>query len=135
MDYRTADKILREIHLRRDWSLHWFQADSNVALCNIRGWVIDSGDYPRYQKRSLATGQFVVRLDEVHDAAELLRIVMDNLCLMGIHEEREFMRFGPQWLAPFHPHRPDGQTLWVATGPKSILTTAAADPIITTRKD
>lgn len=136
MDHLTADKILREIHLRKDWSIQWFPGDGlttgqDTILCQIRGLVTDSSSYPGYEKKSIATAHFVVRLGEVHTPQELLRIVMDNLCLMAIHEEREFTRFGPTWLAPFHPHRPDGQKLWVATSPKSILTQAAADPIIT----
>jgi hypothetical protein len=136
LDYRTANTILREIHLRKDWSIQWFLGDGLTAgqhtiLCQIRGLVPDSSSYPLYEKKSIATAHFVVRLDEVHTPQELLRIVMDNVCLMAIHEEREFTRFGPTWLAPFHPHRPDGQKLWVATSPKSILPRAAADPIIT----
>lgn len=155
MDYAAADKVMRNIHLRNDWSLQWFHATvhtessfteseaglhavqrgrdggQDTLLCQIRGLVADSSSYPLYGKKSIANAHFVVRLAEVNTPEELLRIVMDNLCLMAIHEEREFMRFGPTWLAPFHPHRPDGQHLWVVTSPKSILPEAAVHPVIT----
>jgi hypothetical protein len=134
MDYAAAEKVMRAIHLRNDWSIQWFPGGQDTMLCQIRGLVADSSSYPLYGKKSIASGHFVVRLAEVQAPEELLRIVIDNLCLMAIHEEREFMRLGPTWLAPFHPHRPEGQRLWVATSSKSILTEAAAHPIITVKE-
>jgi hypothetical protein len=134
LDYRTADKILRGLHLRKDWSIQWFRGEPaglDTMLCQIRGLVADSSSYPLYGKKSIATGHFVIRLADVQAPEQLLRIVMDNLCLMAIHEEREFMRLGPTWLAPFHPHRPDGQKLWVATSAGSILSQATTHPVIT----
>lgn len=120
MDYTTADRIMREIHLRKDWSIHWFQGDGLTAgqdtmLCTIRGLVDDSSSYPKYDRKSIATGNFVVRLSDVEAPADLVRIVLDNLIIMAMHEEREFLRLGPAWTAPFHPHTPQGKRLWDQT--------------------
>lgn len=120
MDYATAATHMQRVHLRKDWSLQWFPGGDNTMLCQIRGLVDDSGAYPAYRKKSVATGGFVIKLDDVATVGDLLRIVLDNLILMAMHEEREFLRYGPTWVAPFHPHTDPGNKLWASTQQNSI---------------
>lgn len=126
MDYTEAAKVMEEVHLRRDWSLHWFPSDDNTMLVEIRGLVDNSSAFPKYEAKSIANGNFIIRLRDITYATELLRIVLDNLIMMAIHEEREFLRYGPNWSAPFHPHTTLGQELWKATQDDAVGRAVAA---------
>ncbi len=78
----------------------------------IKGIVDNSSDHPSYKLKSIATTQFVMHLDNVHGTMDLLNVVMAKLIVAATHEEREFLRVGPSWTAPFHPHTPLGQRNW-----------------------
>ena len=109
MDYALANKVLQHIHLRKGWKLDWVPGPRNTISVQIQGMVDDSSDYPRYQRKSIAHGRFYVDLNRVPGPAELIRLVLDSLIEMAIHEEREFLRVGPKWVAPFHPHTDRGE--------------------------
>lgn len=112
MDYSTANKIMAEIHLRRDWFIVWHRIEDQLMFVEIKGIVDNSSDYPDYKLKSIANTTFYVHLDRVHTAMDLVNVVMAKLIVAAIHEEREFIRLGPHWVAPFHPHTPLGQKNW-----------------------
>ncbi len=112
MDYTTANKILAQINLRRDWTIIWHRINENAMLVEIQGIVDDSGDFPRYEGKKLHTTQFVLDLTTIHGAMDLLNEVMVALVRSAIHEEREFFRVGDEWIAPFHPHTTLGNSNW-----------------------
>lgn len=120
MDYSTAHKIMAAIHLRRDWNVTWWRITDTTMFVEITGVVTDSGDYPNYEEKSICHGQFVVDLDTMHTPMDLLNRVMTGLLSLATHEEREFLRVGPNWVAPFHPHTPLGRRNW-SKHPKAAL--------------
>lgn len=122
MDYTTANKIMAEIHLRKDWALVWHRVDANTMFVEITGIVDNSSDYPRYERKSIATTEFVMHLDKLRTAMDLLDLVMTQLLVAARHEEREFLRVGPEWVAPFHPHTPLGQKNWTRIQKQLALT-------------
>lgn len=131
MDYTTAAKIMEGVHLRKDWSIHWFAGDGNTMLVEIKGLVDNSSTYPKYGAKAIANGNFIIRLDEFETEAQMLRVILDNLILMAIHEEREFLRYGPTWVAPFHPHTEPGVALYRLTQDDTVSRSLA---IIANRK-
>jgi hypothetical protein len=112
MDYTTANKIMAEIHLRRDWTLVWHRVTATTMFVEIKGIVDNSSDYPRYERKSIATTEFVMHLDQLRTPMDLIDLIMAQLLVAARHEEREFLRVGPNWVAPFHPHTPLGQRNW-----------------------
>lgn len=112
MDYNTANKIMAEIHLQRGWYIVWHRVDDHLMFVEIKGIVDDSGDYPDYKLKSIASTEFYIHLDRLRAAMDLLNVVMAKLIISATHEQREFARVGPNWVAPFHPHTPLGQKNW-----------------------
>lgn len=113
MDYTTAHKIMAEIHLRRDWTLVWHRITDELMLVEIKGIVDNSSSYPRYDRKSIHTTEFYIHLRNMHTAMDVLNLVMRKLIDSATHEEREFMRVGPSWTAPFHPHTELGNRNWM----------------------
>jgi hypothetical protein len=109
MDYPTANALLKEIHLRKDWHLTWRRTFANHIMVEIIGAVDDSSGFPDYAIKATAHAMFMVDLDKVGGPLELTRVILDGLVEMAIHEEREFLRLGPKGIAPFHPHTPVGE--------------------------
>lgn len=122
MDYSTANKIMAEIHLRRDWTIVWWHINDRLMRVEIRGVVDDSGDYPKYAKKSIAHVEFYIDLMSIDTPMDLANLIMSNLIKAATHEEREFFRIGPLWVAPFHPHTTIGQKNWAER--ERIFTTA-----------
>ncbi len=112
MDYTTANKILAQINLRRDWTIIWHRINETNVLVEIQGIVDDSGDFPLYEGKKIHNTQFNLNLAKIHDAMDLLNAVMVELIRASTHEEREFFRVGATWTAPFHPHTPLGNSNW-----------------------
>lgn len=121
MNYETAAELLGQVHYKPQYTLKaeatppW--VSPNGMVVNIEAWLPDSSDHPRYQKRSIAGGMFEINLDLIResDAVTFLRIVFNNLLKWEEHEAREFFRFGPGWIAPFHPHKEAGRELYEDT--------------------
>lgn len=121
MRYRTAEDLLRQIHYKPEYELTWHQPWSrdgrNLIEVQIEAVLPNSSDYPRYERKSIAGGRFQIDLSEIAegDSVTFLRIVLNNLINWETHEAREFFRFGPGWIAPFHPHKTSGNELWADT--------------------
>lgn len=118
MRYDTAVELLELISYKPGWTLTpglgW---DTNTMLVKVEALVPDSSDAPRYNRRSLAGDSFEVNLTLIDesDGPAFIRVILDNLIRWETHEAREFFRFGPGMLAPFHPHKPAGRDMWDQT--------------------
>jgi len=139
LNYSTADRLLREVHYkpeynltwRRSWGVSWDRQGTRDSIIEveIEAFLPNSSDYPNYLRKSYAGGRFQIDLDRIgeKDHETFYRIVLNNLIAWETHEAREFFRVGSQYIAPFHPHRPDGEGLWVRTaGPQPAERLAAA---------
>jgi hypothetical protein len=117
MNYDTAVRLLRDVHYKRDWELTPSRVwGTNGMDISIDCWV-DNSNPTAPNPKTLAGAPFSIDLDKIneYDHQRFYRIVLNNLIAWEIHEAREFFRVGPRRIAPFHPHRADGDALWRET--------------------
>lgn len=79
--------------------------------------ISPAGDYPGTPAR--VESWLSLRPDQFKTGELLLAAVIRHVTTMRQHETREFTRVKQDdgsWFAPFHPHRPDGETLWASGG-------------------
>lgn len=122
MRYETAVELLEQISYKPEYRLDWSASSSpwdtpGTITVRVEAIVPNSNNYPRYQGKSIAGDTFEIDLSVIpeSDSASFIRIVLDSLIAWEIHEAREFFRFGPGMIAPFHPHKPAGRDLWDQT--------------------
>lgn len=112
MRHTDAERVLGQVHLRKGWRLHSIPASDDLILVSIQGDVQDSRDYPKYDNKTRAITNFIVIPSRYDTETDLLWYILGKLIGMAIHEEREFLRYGPNWDAPFHPHHDDSDQLY-----------------------
>lgn len=129
MNYDTAVRLLRDVRYKEGWELIPSQVwGTNAVDIRIECWVDNSNTFAPNPK-TLAGGSFSIDLDRIgeYDHQRFHRIVLNNLIRWETHEAREFYQVGPRRVAPFHPHRADGELLWQETdGPQPAERYAAA---------
>jgi len=83
--------------------------------------ITEDGTYTRRAKIGPQTMLNVSDLDE----GQLLFKILEFIAYAQQHEDREFLRVkrGDNWVAPFHPHRNDGERLWARKGRGEALDT------------
>lgn len=78
---------------------------------NIDLYTHDSGT-PGYRERILAGGSY--EIDCSGSRLEVMKRLLDKFMEIEEHEWREFLRDKRTFVAPFHPHRYDGNARWEA---------------------
>ena len=77
-------------------------------------YLTEDGKYTRKINVGPQTALNVGNLDE----GQLLFKILEFISFAQQHEDREFLRVkrNGKWIAPFHPHRNDGERLWARQG-------------------
>jgi hypothetical protein len=121
MQVNDAVRLINSTTFRPGWRLSARPARYDPTSIVIT-YDIDTVDtsYPdeagRYKVGKHLTSDIVHDVSS-KDAYQLLRAVLDDAHQIDQHEDREFLRVrqGGAWIAPFHPHNPDGEARWEET--------------------
>jgi hypothetical protein len=119
MDVRTAMELINSGNIRL---MPYWDIEATDHTNRFEGAVCVKVTYPSYetsremarsgypeQNRPYASFPIVVRdLDDIGLYRALVKIITE----IQEHETREFLRIGPTYWAPFHPHQIDGMRRW-----------------------
>lgn len=89
--------------------------DPNWVVLQYQIDTLDTDDYWYAPKRITVNPTVDADVSTCKNGADLSRVVLDNLMFILSHEHREGLRVGKEMLAPFHPHRTDGQRRYSQT--------------------
>lgn len=113
LTYEEADAILKTITYKPGWKFMWAKAaDGDSVSVGVQ--YVAPNSTPgssRYQSEATVMASFSVPLASMSDPVQFTQAVFAGFALSEMHEAREFFRVGG--VAPFHPHRIDGQLQWV----------------------
>ena len=128
MDNSTAVKIINNLKFMPGWSFDAIDAGNETVMARVLIETVNSNrdqarlGYP--QKVTLERGS-VIHPQDYATADDLSAAVFTWLTEIWLHEAREFLRLGSDYLrAPFHPHKLSGENAW-----DSLITQTAEDPM------
>lgn len=111
-----AQKMINNLKFMPGWSFETMDAGNGTIMARALIDTVNSDhdqaeqDYP--QKITLERVA-MIHPEDYANANDLSGAVMTWIMEILIHESREFLRLGDDDLrAPFHPHRPEGETEW-----------------------
>jgi hypothetical protein len=100
-------------------SIHSSYIEIGVGFDTYNSSVINADG--RYTERMTTMPYLPTDVSDIETEDELLYRVLQFINLANEHEDREFCRVlrDGQWVAPFHPHRADGNEAWRGRGSKT----------------
>lgn len=116
----AASLINQELIFRPGWQLRAVPFE-NLGVVLVEASVLtnnlDREEAPDYRSQIIAGGSFEVPTGGTE--AEFLKRLIGEFLKIEEHEWREALRFKPNrphgdYVAPFHPHRPEGIRNWNA---------------------
>ncbi|MFG1667624.1 hypothetical protein [Streptomyces sp. Y7] len=124
MEAQYVADLINQISFRPGWEFRadvMVEGESFVIVQALVETVNSDRDQALngYPERILLAPAVIFDADDFVTADGLYAAMIQWIIDMEIHECREFFRVGPDKQAPFHPHRPEGQSAWaeIATDP------------------
>lgn len=138
MDFYTARRLAAHITFRPDWTIKFidprnmglmalFHPDADrhpggaqFIVISVSYMALDTDDLhlpvERMRQRDSGSNR-MIRIDDIDTAAQFYPRVLAVLLSISEHEDREFFRV--DGVAPYHPHRPDGERAWRREGERT----------------
>lgn len=121
MDAREAASLINsKMALRPGWKITAYPQYNDRVQLNIQYDTFNSNEYnaPTYKGEPFTASLFrTISVQGLTSPAEVVGRVL-QLCLeLEAHEWQEFTRYqdaSGRWVAPFHPHRPNGHRNWMS---------------------
>ena len=116
MTPQEAARAVNEAAFHPDWELH-ATAVGNRVIVSVRLSTWDSSDIDQrgtyWNKVKILPEPFAFDVDGEMAEEDVLFQVVKGIDKINAHETREFLRTrrNGRWVAPFHPHRWDGEML------------------------
>ena len=116
MEVQSAIEMTRSFVFFPGWTLeardYTHRHEGTIALhVEFPGVATERENAPGYKVKIRPYQDFVIIVRDL-DFEGYCRAVLECLHRIFIHESREAFRVRPTMLAPFHPHRVDGQRRW-----------------------
>jgi hypothetical protein len=120
MDARQAAGIVNTMAVRPGWTVEAVELDTSTIalLLSVDTYNSNERYAPDYAAGDAFAGSPDPCLVDVAgmDTVGLIGEVVRRCIAKDAHEWREFARYQDpatgRWIAPFHPHRPDGRANW-----------------------
>lgn len=129
MDITAAINYVNGLHLKPNWRVSAHQIQTMATLwgdwANSTFITVEFVYHVPNSNHDLALAGYPEMIDAfesievnaatVEDIDELRAMLITKIMTIELHEWREFFREGPLMVAPYHPHRPEGNEAWAAT--------------------
>jgi hypothetical protein len=117
MDSARATRLInQEFHLPPErMRLHAEDMGRGIVRLYLQFDSIDSTDYWVRTRRDTFTPEIDIPVYRAGTVLELSRLVLEAMAYVNSHEDREFLRIGPNMIAPFHPHNQEGNRSYELT--------------------
>ncbi|UIX34313.1 MULTISPECIES: hypothetical protein [unclassified Streptomyces] len=131
MEAQQVADLINQVSFRPGWE---FRADvmADGAPLVIVQALVETVNSDRdqalrgYPEKILLVPEAIIDAAEYVIADDLYTAIFQWIIDLEIHECREFFRVGPDKDAPFHPHRPEGQSAWDAIVREPVAEDAGA---------